>query len=142
MESARRASPRADAAIAASASSSTLKCSAPSPRVSSPSARRKQKRHVGVGQRLEPEHAAAREERGVDGKRRVFGGGADEGDRALLDVRQECVLLRLVEAMNLVDEEDGACAFVGAGALGFVEDGAQLGDAAEHGAEGHELDGP
>ena len=29
-------------------------------------------------------------------------------DRAVLDVRQERVLLRLVEAMNLVDEERGA----------------------------------
>ena len=33
---------------------------------------------------------------------------ADHDDRALFDVGQEHVLLRLVEAVNLVDEEDGA----------------------------------
>ena len=32
---------------------------------------------------------------------------ADQGDRAVLDRRQQGVLLGLVEAVNLVDEEDG-----------------------------------
>ena len=42
----------------------------------------------------------------VDLERRILGGRADQPDVARLDVRQESVLLRLVEAMNLVDEDD------------------------------------
>ena len=60
-----------------------------------------------VGQQLEAEHAQAREQRGVDLEVGVLGGGPDERDHALLDVRQQRVLLGLVEAVDLVDEEDG-----------------------------------
>ena len=59
-------------------------------------------------ERLEAEHLAAREERRVHRERRVLGRRADEGDRPVLDVRQERVLLRLVEAVDLVDEDDRA----------------------------------
>ena len=59
-------------------------------------------------ERLEHVDAAAREQRGDDFKRGIFGGCADEADGAALDVGQECVLLGLVEAVNLIDEEDGA----------------------------------
>src|SRR4030065_719522 len=52
--------------------------------------------------------AAAREQGRDDLEGRVLGGGADESDHAVLDVGQDHVLLRLVEAMDLVDEEDGA----------------------------------
>ena len=65
-----------------------------------------------LAERLEAEHLAAREQRRVDRERRVLGGGADQRDRARLDVGQEGVLLRLVEAVDLVDEEDGALAAV------------------------------
>src|SRR5262249_5401879 len=58
------------------------------------------------GERLENEDASARQERGDDLERGVLGRGADEDDRAALDVWQERVLLRLVEAMDLVDEEE------------------------------------
>jgi hypothetical protein len=57
-------------------------------------------------QRLEGEDAAAAQERRVDGKERVLRGGADQDDPAFLDVRQEYVLLRPVEAVKLVDEQD------------------------------------
>jgi hypothetical protein len=43
--------------------------------------------------RLQAQHLAAREDRGVDRERRVLRGGADEGDGAILDVGQEGVLL-------------------------------------------------
>ena len=61
-------------------------------------------------ERLELEDAGAGEERRDDLERGVLGGGADEGDRAVLDVRQDDVLLGLVEAVDLVDEEDRALA--------------------------------
>src|SRR4029079_8011497 len=38
-------------------------------------------------------------------KRRILRGGADQNDGAVFDHRQERVLLRAVEAVNLVDEE-------------------------------------
>ena len=61
-----------------------------------------------LGQALEHVHAAAREQRRVHLERRVLGGRADQGHGAPLDVRQERVLLGLVEAVDLVDEEDRA----------------------------------
>ena len=47
-------------------------------------------------------------EGGVYLEARVFGGGADEDDGALLHEGQEGVLLGLVEAVDLVHKEDGA----------------------------------
>lgn len=43
----------------------------------------------------------------VEGKGRVFGGGADEDELAGLDGGEEDVLLLLVEAVDFVHEEDG-----------------------------------
>ena len=50
----------------------------------------------------------AREERRVHLEVRVLGRRADQGHEPLLDRRQERVLLGLVEAVDLVEEEDGA----------------------------------
>jgi len=47
---------------------------------------------------------------------RIFGGGADQANAFLLHVREEGVLLRFVEAVNFVDEDDGARAVL-AGAV-------------------------
>ena len=52
---------------------------------------------------------------------RVLGGRADQHEQALLDVRKQRVLLRAVEAMDLVEEQDRAAALLahaGAGPLG------------------------
>ncbi len=61
--------------------------------------------HLVVRQRLEPPDPQARQERGVHLEVGVLGRRPDEGDRAVLDVRQERVLLGLVEAVDLVDEQ-------------------------------------
>ena len=90
-------------------------------------------------ERLEAEHLAARQERRVHGEARVLGGRPDDDDRPVLDVRQERVLLRLVEAMNLVDEDDRALALEREPIARRGDDLAQLADAAEHGAERHEV---
>ena len=59
------------------------------------------------GERLQHIDPATREQRRDDLEGGILSGRADQSDCAALDIRQECVLLRLVEAVNLVDEENG-----------------------------------
>jgi hypothetical protein len=59
---------------------------------------------------VEDQDLGAREEGGVQLEGRVLGGGPDQHDGAVLHVRQEAILLRLVEAVDLVDEEQRAAA--------------------------------
>ena len=59
-------------------------------------------------QRLELEHRAATEQRADDRGPRALGGRPDERDDAGLDRRQQRVLLGAGEAVDLVEEEDGA----------------------------------
>ena len=61
-----------------------------------------------LSQRLQHIHAAARKQRGNNFERRILRGRADQPDVALLHVRKKRILLGFVEAMNLVDENDGA----------------------------------
>ena len=63
-------------------------------------------------QRLELVDGDAREQRAVDLEARVLGRRADQRDEALLDGRQQRVLLGLVEAVDLVEEEDRRAAAV------------------------------
>ena len=55
---------------------------------------------------LELENLGAGDEGAVDVEERVVGRGADEAQVPALDVGQEDVLLRFVEVMDLVDEQD------------------------------------
>src|SRR5664280_2909835 len=57
------------------------------------------------GQGLQCIHAQAREQRAVDLERRVLGGGADQRQQALLHRGQQRVLLGLVEAVDLIEEQ-------------------------------------
>ncbi len=59
-------------------------------------------------ERLQRVHAQARQESAVDLERGVLGGGADERHQVLLDGRQQRVLLGLVEAVDLVEEQHRA----------------------------------
>ena len=88
-----------------------------------------------VGQRFEAPHPQPGQERRVDLEIGVLGGRADERDRAVLDLGQERVLLGLVEAMDLVDEEDAAGAAGRQALAGFGDDGPDLDHAAHHGRE-------
>jgi len=67
---------------------------------------------VVCGERLEHEHAAARQQRAGELEARVLRGRADQGDDPVLDPREEGVLLGSVEAVDLVTEEDRAPPFV------------------------------
>ncbi len=66
-------------------------------------------------------------------------GGADQHDGAVLDIGQEGVLLRPVEAVDLVDEEQRSLA-AEAPLLRRIEDLAQLGDAGEDGGDRLEME--
>ncbi|OQA43300.1 MAG: hypothetical protein BWY52_01914 [Chloroflexi bacterium ADurb.Bin325] len=92
-----------------------------------------------LGQRLELEDAAAADERLVDLEIGVLGGRADQDDRAVLDPRQQRVLLRLVEAVHLVHKEDGALAELAAALLGLCDGLADIVDAREHRVDGDEM---
>ena len=83
-----------------------------------PSARRSSASTCSVLERVQLVHAAAREQRRVDLEVGVLGRGAHQHHEPLLDGRQQRVLLRLVEAVDLVEEEDRALAARGAPVLG------------------------
>jgi hypothetical protein len=68
---------------------------------------------------------AARQQRRVDLEVRVLGRRPDERHEPLLDRRQQRVLLGLVEAVDLVEEEDGRLGQLAA-VLGALEDLAHL----------------
>ena len=63
-----------------------------------------------VVERVEAEQRRPAEQRRVHLEERVLGGGADQRDEPALDAGEQGVLLRLVEAVHLVEEQDRALA--------------------------------
>lgn len=72
-------------------------------------------------------------------KKRVFGSSTDEHYRSVLNVGKQHILLRLVEAMNLVDKHDSTAASVASVLLRLGDKLAQLGHTAGNGVDGLEL---
>nr|WP_276602730.1 hypothetical protein [Nannocystis pusilla] len=99
-------------AIAASSPSSASSLRAPSPRSSSVSAPQ-QRDQVADLDRSQLQHPHPAQQRRVDLEARVLGGRPDQRAHPRLDVRQQDVLLRLVEAVDLVDEQQRPAALVG-----------------------------
>ena len=125
--------------MAAIASSETLMSIEPSPRSGSVE-RASQDLLDGVHrQRLQDEHLRAREQRGVDLERRILGRRADQHDVAGFHARQERILLRFVEAMNLVDEDDRATTGAAPPILRRGHDLFDFLDARQHRAEWNEV---
>ena len=91
-------------------------------------------------QRVQTEQARAAHERRVDLEERVLGRGADQDERAVLDGAQEGVLLRAVEAVDLVDEQDGALVLVPAPPAGLLDGLLHVLDAAGDGGELQEVE--
>ena len=89
-----------------------------------------------VGKGLEGVDAAAGEQGSDDLEGGIFRCCADEADGAALDPGKEGVLLRFVEAVNFIDEEDGA----GSPRGGFLRIGHHLLDFFYAGEDGGELD--
>ena len=86
------------------------------------------------GEAMQHQHLTAGQQRGVQFEGRVFGRRTDQHNGPILDERQKAILLRPVEAVDFVDEQQRPlpdCAPF----LGLVERLAQVGDAAEHGGE-------
>ena len=88
-------------------------------------------------ERAKDEHASARQQRRVEFERGILGRRADQRDRAVLHHGQEGILLRAVEAMDLVDEQERALPLRAARARG-VEDLLQFRDARMDRRELHE----
>ena len=112
--------------------------SLPRPRSGSASARRKQPDDLLRRESVQHVNLHPRKQRSDHFERRIFGGGADQHDISGFDVRQKGVLLRAVEAMHFVHEDDGAPA-VATRAFGLRHHFLDFLDAGEHGAEGNEF---
>ena len=84
---------------------------------------------------LKLHHATAREQCRVDLEVRILRRGANHNDGTVLNRMQQGILLRLGEAVNLVDKQDGA-AVVGIQArLGLVNHAAKILHGTRHGAD-------
>ncbi len=95
---------------------------------------------VVFAERLQHVDGCTREQSRIDFERRVLGGRADEGEEARLHVRQEGVLLALVEAVHLVHEDDGAPLLQPVARGGGTVDGfADVLHATQHRADAQEL---
>ena len=90
------------------------------------------------GEPLQHHHHAARAQRAVHLEARVLGGGADQRERAVLDRGEQRVLLRAVEAVDLVEEAERAPAHLGQVLAGLVDDAPHVGHAGGDGRERHE----
>ena len=93
---------------------------------------------IRLGERLEDEDPGPGQERPDDLEIGVFGGGADQGEQPLLHVGQQGVLLGLVEAVDFVDQQDGAAALL-LPAPGLLHHLAQVRHPGHDGAEAGEL---
>ena len=65
---------------------------------------------VVIGKRRQRDDNAPGQERVVDGEARVLRRCTDKSDNAVFDTREQHILLRLGEPMDLVDEDDRWCA--------------------------------
>ena len=88
---------------------------------------------------LKLKNPAPREQGAVDREVWILSGRADENDGAVFDPRQERVLLGLVEAVDLVDEEDGFAAVQLAQLTGFINGLANVGDPGQDGVDGNKM---
>ena len=125
----------ADFGEKSSASSSSVTRSLPRPRVLIGERSADERLDVVDRQRLELEHAAAADQRAVDGEEGILRRRADEDHDAVFDIGQQHVLLGPVEAVDFVDEEERPLAGGGEPVAGIVEDFAKFFDAAGDGAD-------
>ncbi len=92
-----------------------------------------------ITERHEGDENRARQQRRNDAEGGVLGRGRDEDDETVFHCRQEGVLLRLAEPVDLVEEEHGMPAVEVAFPLGGRDDFA---DVFDPGCDGRQLDEP
>ncbi len=80
---------------------------------------------------MQHQHLAARQQGAVEFKGRIFRGGAHPGDGAVLHHRQEPILLRAVEAVYFVDEQQRGLTDAAA-PRSLVKDAFQVRDPRKH----------
>ena len=80
---------------------------------------------------MKHQHPRPRQQRGVELEGGIFGGGADQHHGAVFHHGQKRILLRAVEPMHLVDEQQRSLAGLAPGAR-RVERLLQIGDAGKH----------
>ena len=76
-------------------------------------------------------HAQTRQQRAIHFKRGILGGRANKYDRAVLNMRQERILLTLVETVYLVNKQHGAPP-AHSGLSGLINCRPDLFDASKH----------
>ena len=92
-----------------------------------------------LGKGLQGKHPAAGQQGCINLKRRVLSGGPDEGNRAVLNMGQNHVLLGLVEPVNLVNEQDCSPLVHALPVPGLCHDTAQVCHAGGYGANRFEM---
>src|SRR5579859_4230493 len=90
-----------------------------------------------LGQAFEGKDARAREQGSIDLEAGILGSGSDQRYGAALDMGEYGILLRLIEAMNLVDKEDSALPGELLQLVGFIYHFAQVRHTGRDGAQRH-----
>ncbi len=98
----------------------------------------RQSLQIGERQAFQHQHLRAGQHSGVQFETRVLGGGTDQKDRAILHMRQEPILLRLVETVDFVDKQKRPLPLPPPH-LGRVENLSQFRHARENRADLHEM---
>ena len=92
-----------------------------------------------VGERLQGQQQGPGQQRGDHGERRVLRGSGDQDHPAVLDPGQQGVLLGLVEAVDLIQEQHGGGLVQVPGGQGLVHDPADILDARGDGGQFNEF---
>src|SRR6266853_163899 len=90
-------------------------------------------------ERFELKNLGTRNERTIYIKKRVVSGRSDQPEISAFDVGEENILLRFVEVMDLVDEQDRLLTRCAKPIRRSSDDAPHFGDIAFHAAEPHEL---
>src|SRR5437762_981780 len=90
-------------------------------------------------ERFELKNLGARNERTVYIKERVVSSRSNQPEISAFDVGEENILLRFVEVMDLVDEQDRLLTRCAKAICGSSDDAPHFGDIAFHSAQSHEL---
>src|SRR6266404_6202549 len=89
--------------------------------------------------RFELKNLGARNERTVYIKERIVSGRSDQPEISAFDIGEENILLRFVEVMDLVDEQDRLLTGCAKPICRSSDDAPHFGDIALHAAQPHEL---